>query len=102
MAARPDPAVTCDSCGTHTGVDSSCCGRCATDYNDRDQAAGRRRIDGRRRVNGLPPLDPLDTPHPADVGRDAENLEDFREPIHGDDLPRPDNEPGLPMPGDRW
>lgn len=26
----------------------------------------------------------------------------LREPIHGDDLPRPDDMPDLPMPGDRW
>lgn len=25
-----------------------------------------------------------------------------REPIHGDDLPRPSDEPDLPMAGDRW
>jgi hypothetical protein len=26
----------------------------------------------------------------------------LREPIHGDDLARPSDEPDLPMPGDRW
>ena len=25
-----------------------------------------------------------------------------REPLHGDDMPRPDDMPDLPMPGDRW
>lgn len=54
---KPDPATTCDSCGTWTGVDTHCCGRCATDFNDRDQEAGIRRINARRETNGLPPID---------------------------------------------
>lgn len=53
----PDPRVSCDTCGTYTGIDSHLCGRCATDWNDRDQAAGKRRINARRRVNGLQPLE---------------------------------------------
>lgn len=55
--ARPDPRFTCDSCGTHTGTDTHCCGRCATDFNDPNQAAGIGRINGRRLVNGLLPID---------------------------------------------
>ena len=51
-----DPRTTCDTCGTYTGVDSHLCGRCATDWNDRDQAAGRRRINARRAANGMPPM----------------------------------------------
>lgn len=55
--AKPDPRTTCDSCGTWTGMDTHCCGRCAEDFNDRDREAGTRRINGRRRVAGLPLLD---------------------------------------------
>lgn len=29
-------------------------------------------------------------------------IRELHEPIHGDDLPRPDDEPDVPMPGDRW
>lgn len=55
----PNPAVTCDTCGTRTGVDTHICGRCATDWNDRDIDHGRRRINARRETNGLPPLETL-------------------------------------------
>lgn len=46
----------CDSCGTWTGMDTGCCGRCAEDYNDRNQEAGLRRLNGRRQANGKPEL----------------------------------------------
>lgn len=63
----PDPRAFCDTCGTYTGTDSHLCGRCATDWNDRDQAAGKRRINARRRVNGFPPLERM-------VDSDAPNV----------------------------
>lgn len=44
----------CESCGTRTQVECSCCGRCAHDFND--GAEGRRRLDRRRHANGLAPL----------------------------------------------
>lgn len=46
----------CDTCGTWTGVDTHLCGRCATDWNDPNPAAGRARINARRAANGLDPL----------------------------------------------
>jgi hypothetical protein len=56
-AGRPDPATSCDTCGQHTGIDTHICGQCAEDWNERDQAAGRRAINRRRAENGLPPLE---------------------------------------------
>jgi hypothetical protein len=50
-------AITCDTCGAYTGIDTHCCGRCATDLNDPNQEAGLRRVNGRRQVNGLAPLE---------------------------------------------
>lgn len=47
---------------------------------------------------GTPPFAP---PEPsADCPYHGENSP--REPIHGDDLPRPDDDPDIPMPGDTW
>lgn len=34
--------------------------------------------------------------------RIEDDAETPREPLHGDDMPRPDDMPDLPMPGDRW
>jgi hypothetical protein len=45
--------VTCDTCGTHTRLDTNLCGRCATDWQTPE---GRERINSRRATNGLPPL----------------------------------------------
>lgn len=56
MTIKSTEQTTCDSCGTWTGMDTHCCGRCAEDFNNRDQEAGLRRLNGRRRTNGLPEL----------------------------------------------
>lgn len=42
--------------------------------------------------------------HTADREEDGSGFESifYREPIHGDDLPVPDDDPDLRMPGDTW
>lgn len=53
----PNPATSCDTCGTWTGMDTGLCGTCAENWNERDQEAGLRSINRRRKANGLPPLE---------------------------------------------
>lgn len=50
---------TCETCGREVQAPDGVhiCGTCAEDWNDRDVAAGRKRINRRRKANGLPPLD---------------------------------------------
>lgn len=69
MAAPVDMNVRCDTCGSYTGLDSHCCGQCATDWNDRDPAAGLRRINRRRHENGLGPIEREAVPLPPERGQ---------------------------------
>ena len=54
--------LDCDTCGKPMPIDSHLCGECATDWNDREQRAGLRRINHRREQHGLGPLEREETP----------------------------------------
>lgn len=69
------PNNGCETCGTWVLAPGGvhCCGRCATDWNDPNKEAGRRRINSRRQANGMAPLaKPEHEPEDAVLNPDAE------------------------------